>query len=567
MKNSSLLIRTAIIIVITLIGLYLVFGPRGSVSAKNFTWQGIQENLANNINLGLDLKGGSHLVMRVKTDEYLKKLTENNTQAAENAARSTKDDSGNPIEFGSVSDVAENGKYSVTLTIPDASKLDAVIAAVKQKVDFASWTESKSGGSVTWTLPSQVQGVLQNQAVEQAMKIIESRINAFGVKEPNLSRHGAESSGQILLQMPGVDDPERIKKLIGAESNLALMKVVSPGSPAPVQTYPTKEAALATIGGQETLNRKVFPYADRDDKPATADPNQPEKPKQWVVVENPAVVDGSELRDAGAFSESGSDRDFKITFSLKPAGAQKFGAWTAANINNYMAVVLNGEVKSAAFIKSAISDSGEISGNFTKASAEDLALTLKSGALPAKLEYQEERTVGPSLGADSIKAGVRASIGGLAFVVIFMLIYYRGAGINAVIALVLNMLLTMAALIVFGSTLTLPGIAGLILGVGMAVDSNVLIFERMREELRAGKSVKKAVEQGFDRAFITIIDTHITTILSSVILYMYGSGPIRGFAVTLILGLLINLFSAVFVSRTIFMWLLERNPNMKKLSI
>jgi preprotein translocase subunit SecD len=567
MKNSSLLIRTAIIIVITLIGLYLVFGPRGSVSAKNFTWQGIQENLANNINLGLDLKGGSHLVMRVKTDEYLKKLTENNTQAAETAARATKDDAGNPIEFGSVSDVAENGNYSVTLTIPDASKLDAVIAAVKQKVDFTSWTESKSGGTVTWTLPSQVQGVLQNQAVEQAMKIIDSRINAFGVKEPNLSRHGAESSGQILLQMPGVDDPERIKKLIGAESNLALMKVVSPGNPAPVQTYPTKEAALATIGGQETLSRKVFPYADRDDKPANADPNQPEKPKQWVVLESPAVVDGSELRDAGAYSESGSDRDFKITFSLKPAGAQKFGAWTAANINNYMAVVLNGEVKSAAFIKSAISDSGEISGNFTKASADDLALTLKSGALPAKLEYQEERTVGPSLGADSIKAGVRASIGGLAFVVIFMLIYYRGAGINAVIALILNMLLTMAALIVFDSTLTLPGIAGLILGVGMAVDSNVLIFERMREELRAGKSVKKAVEQGFDRAFITIIDTHITTILSSVILYMYGSGPIRGFAVTLILGLLINLFSAVFVSRTIFMWLLERNPNMKKLSI
>jgi len=567
MKNSSLLIRTAIIIVITLIGLYLVFGPRGSVSAKNFTWQGIQENLANNINLGLDLKGGSHLVMRVKTDEYLKKLTENNTQAVENAARATKDDSGNPIEFGSVSDVAENGTYSVTLTIPDATKLDAVITAVKQKVDFTSWTESKSGGTVTWTLPSQVQGVLQNQAVEQAMKIIDSRINAYGVKEPNLSRHGAESSGQILLQMPGVDDPERIKKLIGAESNLALMKVVSPGNPAPVQTYPTEEAALATIGGKETLSRKVFPYADRDDKPATADPNQPEKPKQWVVVESPAVVDGSELRDAGAYSESGSDRDFKITFSLKPAGAQKFGAWTAANINNYMAVVLNGEVKSAAFIKSAISDSGEISGNFTKASADDLALTLKSGALPAKLEYQEERTVGPSLGADSIKAGVRASIGGLAFVVIFMLIYYRGAGINAVIALILNMLLTMAALIVFDSTLTLPGIAGLILGVGMAVDSNVLIFERMREELRAGKSVKKAVEQGFDRAFITIIDTHITTILSSVILYMYGSGPIRGFAVTLILGLLINLFSAVFVSRTIFMWLLERNPNMKKLSI
>ena len=196
-----------------------------------------------------------------------------------------------------------------------------------------------------------------------------------------------------------------------------------------------------------------------------------------------------------------------------------------------------------------------------------MALTLKSGALPAKIEYQEERTVGPSLGADSIKAGVEASLGGLVFVILFMLFYYRGSGVNAVIALVLNMLLTMAGLIVMDSTLTLPGIAGLILGIGMAVDSNVLIFERMREELRAGHTVAKAVEIGFDRAFITIIDTHITTIISSIILYMYGSGPIRGFAVTLVLGLLINLFSAVFVSRTIFMWLLERNPDMKKLSI
>jgi preprotein translocase subunit SecD len=286
-----------------------------------------------------------------------------------------------------------------------------------------------------------------------------------------------------------------------------------------------------------------------------------------LVLESPAIIDGSEMRDASAFSETGGDSDYKITFSLKPGGAQKFGAWTGKNIGKSMAVVLNDEVKSVASIRGQIFESGEITGRFSKGTAEDLALTLKSGALPAKIEYQEERTVGPSLGADSIRAGVTASIGGLIFVIIFMLIYYRGAGINAVIALVLNLLLTIAGLIVLDSTLTLPGIAGLILGIGMAVDSNVLIFERMREELRAGKSVAKAVEQGFDRAFITIIDTHITTILSSVILYMYGSGPIRGFAVTLILGLLINLFSAVFVSRTIFMWLLERNPNMKKLSI
>src|SRR5690606_30898624 len=234
---------------------------------------------------------------------------------------------------------------------------------------------------------------------------------------------------------------------------------------------------------------------------------------------------------------------------------------------NYMAVVLNNEVKSAAYIRSQIFDQGEISGQFTRSTAEDLALTLRSGALPAKIEYLEERTVGPSLGADSIRAGVTASLGGLAFIVAFMLFYYRASGINAVIALLLNMLLTVAGLVMLDSTLTLPGIAGFILGIGMAVDANVLVFERMREELRAGASVADAVNNGFDRAFITIVDSNITTIISAVILYMYGSGPIRGFAVTLILALSINLFTAIFVSRTIFMWILQRNPEMKKLSI
>lgn len=561
MKNSSLLIRTAIIIVITLVGIYLVFGPRRAPVGSDFTWTGIKNNLAENINLGLDLKGGSHLVMRVKTDDYLKTLTENNAQAALTAAQDAK------LPVTGNASVTDGGTYSVTLNLSDATQAQAVVDEVKKKVDFSQWTQSTNGNAVSWSLPAQIQTTLKNQAVEQALKIIESRINAFGVKEPTLQRHGAESSGQILLQMPGVDDPERVKQLIGAESNLALMKIVSPPSPSPVQTYPTEEAARQSLGGTVPANRKVLPYTDRDAAPTANQQNPQDKPKQFVVVEYPAVVDGSELRDAAAVSRTGNESDYQITFSFKPNGAQKFGEWTGKNINNYMAVVLNNEVKSAAYIKSQIFDSGEISGRFTKATADDLALTLKSGALPAKLEYQEERTVGPSLGADSIRAGVQASVGGLVFVIIFMLFYYRGAGINAVVALILNMLLTMAALIVVDSTLTLPGIAGLILGIGMAVDSNVLIFERMREELRAGHTVAKSVEIGFDRAFITIIDTHITTILSAVILYMYGSGPIRGFAVTLILGLLINLFSAVFVSRTIFMWLLERNPEMKKLSI
>ena len=558
MKNNTLIIRTVIILAITLFGIYLVFGPRGNVSADDFTPQGIRNNLSENINLGLDLKGGTQLVMRVKTDDYLKKLTQENQATALRVAQEAQ------LPVGDSSFLAEKGNYQITLNTTDASQAQAIIDAVKQKVDFSGWTETINGNSINWSLPVAAQKILAEQAVTQAERIIDSRINTFGVKEPTFQRHGAADSGQLLLQMPGVDDPERIKKLIGAESRLELMKIVSPPNPAPVQIYPTKEAAEQSIAGAK--NRRVLVYSDREEteaNKATAD----QQPKQYVVVEDPAVVDGNELRDASAVSRTGNDSDYQISFSFKPGGAQKFGEWTGKNIGNYMAVVLNDEVKSAAYIKSQIFDQGEISGRFSKATVEDLALTLKSGALPAQIEYQEERTVGPSLGADSIRAGVAASIGGLIFVIIFMLIYYRGAGVNAVIALLLNMLLTIAGLVVLDSTLTLPGIAGLILGIGMAVDSNVLIFERIREELREGKSVAKSIEQGFDRAFLTIIDTHVTTILSSVILYMYGSGPIRGFAVTLILGLLINLFSAVFVSRTIFMWLLRRNPNMEKLSI
>ncbi len=562
-KNSSLLIRTAIIVVITLIGIYLVFGPRGSVSASDFTWQGIKNNLAKNINLGLDLKGGSHLVMRVKTEEYLKKLTENNELAAVNAAKEAQ----LPVSDGSY--VAENNTYQVTLNLTDASKAQDVIDAVKKKVDFnpTIWTENTSGNTINWSLSGQAQAKLKEQATDQALKIIDSRINAFGVKEPTLQRQGKADSGQILLQMPGLENPERVKDLIGKTSHLELVKIVSTPSPN-LQTYPTEQAALQSVGGKLPPNQKIYSYTSREETPTnTNTANQKDKSKQFVIVETPAVVDGSELRDAAATQGRAGGTDYQISFSFKKSGADKFGDWTGKNINNYMGVLLNDEVKSIAFIKSQIFDQGQIDGRFTKATADDLALTLKSGALPAEIEYQEERTVGPSLGADSIRSGVSASLGGLAFVILFMLFYYRGSGVNAVIALILNMLLTIAALIVFGSTLTLPGIAGLILGIGMAVDSNVLIFERIREEIRLGFSVPESISLGFDRAFVTIIDTHITTIISSVILYLYGSGPIKGFAVTLILGLLINLFTAVFVSRTIFNWILSRNPKMQKLSI
>jgi preprotein translocase subunit SecD len=325
----------------------------------------------------------------------------------------------------------------------------------------------------------------------------------------------------------------------------------------------TKEEAVASLNssGNVPANRRVLPYKERTDEATTPEQsaNAP-KPQKWVVVELPAIIDGVDLRSAQAIPEGAGGEKYQISFSLKKSGADKFGAWTGANVNEYMGVVLNDEVKSIAYIKSQIFDQGEITGNFTKTQGEDLALTLRSGALPAAIEYSEERTVGPSLGADSIRAGVRASLLGLALVVFFMLIYYRGSGINAIVALLLNMTLMLAGLIVFGATLTLPGIAGIILTIGMAVDSNVLIFERIREEMRSGKTIPSSVEQGFAHAFVTIIDTHVTTIVSAMFLYFFATGApmIRGFAVTLALGLVVNLFSAVYVSRTIFIWLLGR---------
>lgn len=561
MKKQNLLQRTIIIAVVTLVCLYLVIGPRRKPTPSDFSWSGIKSTLASNIHLGLDLKGGSHLVMKVKTDDFLKSLTEGNALAVENAAK----DGGFPAKEVRAETA---GNYRIILEAADASKLNETEEAVKKKVDLSEWSVSKSGSTIAWELTPSAQRALAEQATEQAHKIILSRLEGVGVVEPLVQRHGAQSSHQILVQMPGIQDPERVKQLLKADSNLELVHVISPPSPAQTTTYKTEQEAKDSLGGTVSANRRVVPYKERNEPTMAGQPadNAAKEPK-WVVIEWPPIVDGSELRNATAMQSRGGVDDYQISFSLKPGGAEKFGAWTGANINQYMGVLLNGQVESIAYIKSQIFDQGEISGKFTRQSAEDLALTLRSGALPAKIEYQEERTVGPSLGADSIRSGVRASLFGLLFVVAFMLFYYRGSGVNAVVALVLNMILMLAALVVFEATLTLPGIAGIILTIGMAVDSNVLVFERIREELLSGKTVASAVDQGFKRAIVTIIDTHVTTVISSLFLFVFGTGPLRGFAVTLIIGLIINLFSAVYVSRTIFMWLLSRKRRVETLSI
>ena len=554
--KKNLLQRVVIIAVVTLLGFAAYSGRAASPNAGDFTVAGLNNILRKNINLGLDLRGGSHLVMQVQVQDYLKRLTEGTADGVQKAAVAQ------GYNVKEVKPVVNGNDYSIVLTADDSSRITDIRDNLPGKVndfDASIWTSAASGNTITWTMADRAEDRAQQPRHQDALKIIDSRINQLGVTEPTLQEHGSSNSHQILLQMPGIDDPERIKALLKSESRLELMKVVSPPNPSPMTTYPTEEAARALARRRRPVQPPRNPLRRARRADLRGHPRRiarPGEPTAWVVVESPAVVDGSELRSAEAASAgpSGTEEGYHISFTLKPTGAQKFGAWTGANVGAYMAVVLNDRVQSAPFIKSQITDTGQITGNFTKDSANGLALTLRSGALPARIIYLEERTVGPSLGQDSIKAGVTACLVGLALVVLTMVAYYRWSGINAVVALLLNTVLTLAALIIFKATLTLPGIAGIILGIGMAVDSNVLIFERIREELRSGKTVPSAIDLGFSRAFVTIIDTHVTTIISSLFLFVFGTGPIRGFAVTLVLGLLANLFTAVYVSRTIFMW-------------
>jgi preprotein translocase subunit SecD len=547
--------RAIIILIVSLVGLFVVFMPHSRWPAGKdfFSGSQIKQNLSDNIHLGLDLRGGSHLVMQVQTDDAIKGITRKNVESA----RAKLQEKNWPFN-----EINESGADEITITVPDTSKNSEIIDELE--ADFNNhtpegrgWDASERGSTIVFELATDVQNIERERATLLAEQIIKNRVDAFGVAEPTVQRHGGEGSYQILIQMPGVDDPERVKSTLNADSNLEI-RLQAKGS----STHPTKEAAeqaAKTLPGGPDQN-EVFFYRER--------PTEGSPPIEgWVILEKSVVVTGMDMRDARGLPSEYGGQNYQINFSLTPGGAARFGDVTGKHIGDSLAVVLNNEVKSIARIQDRITDSGRITGSFTKRAAEDLALVLRSGALPAKVVYLEERTVGPSLGADSIRQGVTASLAGLFAVVAFMLFYYRLSGINAVIALILNLTLLLAALVLFGATLTLPGIAGVILTIGMAVDSNVLIFERIREEIRNGKVVASAVDVGFNKAFLTIIDTHVTTIVSAVFLFVFGTGPIRGFAVTLVAGLIANLFTAVFVSRTIFMWNLNRSARVETISI
>jgi len=354
------------------------------------------------------------------------------------------------------------------------------------------------------------------------------------------------------VQLPGVDDPARVKEIMQSTAMLEIRQTL--GGP-----YPSEQAALQEHGGVLPPDAVLMKGKNVSSNSAS------DEGEQWFLVSRVAAVTGRDLRDA----QPGRDQNGQpnVHFNLTGEGGRKFYAFTSQHVGDNLAVVLDNRVQESAVIKEAIRDTGEISGRFTEQGAKDLGMVLRSGALPASIHYLEERTVGPSLGTDSIRAGVRAAVVGMLAVLIFMLVYYHGAGVNADVALILNLIILLGFLGFSGATLTLPGIAGVILTVGMGVDSNVLIFERIREELRNGKTPPSAVDQGFSHAWITIVDTHVTTIVSAFILFIFGTGPVRGFAVTLTFGLLANLFTAVFVSRVIFDYVLSRKQRGEALSI
>jgi preprotein translocase subunit SecD len=403
-----------------------------------------------------------------------------------------------------------------------------------------------SGGpNNSWNLSMKPSALtdLKNKAVTQAIDTIRNRIDALGVSEPTIEEHGL-GQYQILVQLPGVDDSGRVKDIMQSTAMLEIKQ--SLGGP-----YPSEQAAMQDKGGV---------------LPADAILGQ-----AWYLVSRISAVSGKDLRDAQASRDQNGQPS--VSFTLTGEGGQRFYSFTSSHVGDSLAVVLDNKVQEVANIKEPIRDRGEISGGrMSEQQSKDLSMILRSGALPASIKYLEEQTVGPSLGADSIRSGVRATIIGMVAVLIFMLIYYRGAGINADLALIMNLIILLgflgwSTIAGVNVALTLPGIAGVILTVGMGVDSNVLIFERIREELRNGKTPPSAVDQGFSHAWITIVDTHVTTILSAAILFIFGTGPVKGFATTLTFGLLANLFTAVFVSRTIFDWVLTRKQRGEALSI
>ncbi len=543
--NPNLKWKFAFIVLVILVCIYGLVGlPTFPTSVAQ-----LKDNFSHQIKLGLDLQGGTHLVLQVQTQEAIAQETDQMVDRITTWLRSKN------IHYD---EVRRADDTHILARGVDTARLSEFRDYISQQ--FSNfWDMSPTAGDpsgYTLTLRGAAIAQIQETTMTQSLETIERRINALGLTEPTIQPRGGQNSNEILVQLPGEGDPSRAQQVIQAGGQLELRLVEDP------VVYTSETDALSKHGGVLPPGTELVP--GRQERTATGTtPNG----DGWYILTRSAVVTGRDLRSATENRNTNNPGQWVVDFTLSSDASRRFGPFTQQNIGRQMAIVLDHRVYSAPTINGRIDDSGMIEGNFSQESSHDLALVLRAGALPASIKYLEERTVGPSLGADSIRHGVQASVLSLLVVMIFMLFYYRLAGGNAVLALILNLVILLAALAFFGAVLTLPGIAGVILTIGMGVDSNVLVFERIREELRNGKSPASAVEAGFDKAFLTIIDTHVTTVVSAFFLFLFGTGPIRGFAITLTIGLIANVFTAIYVSKTIFHYHLAKMDRQSELSI
>ncbi|HKI05907.1 MAG TPA: protein translocase subunit SecD [Thermoanaerobaculia bacterium] len=493
------------------------------------------------INLGLDLQGGMHLVLQVHTEDALRAETDSDMARLVDQAKEQ-----------SITGLSARRTGDTTFVVSGASsEAQGTLIDIGEKY-LPRWGSSRQDGGVVFSMNQQAANEVRNGAVTQAVQTITNRIDAFGVAEPVIQP--TATGHRIVVELPGVDDQERVRRLIKNTAFLEFRIVKFPQGGGGV---PSREAILANYGGQLPDDLEILEGDQRDQDNQVVG-------KMYYAVEKRRTVTGRDL--SNATPSRGDVGQPIVSFTLKPAGAAAFGELTGQNVGSGLAIVLDGRVMTAPVVRSRISDRGQIEGGFDQQEAQDLSMVLRSGALPAGITYLEERTVGPALGRDSIEDGLRAGILGTSLVFLALLVYYRLSGINAIAALVLNVLILLGGMGLIHSTLTLPGIAGIILTIGMAVDANVLVFERIREEMRAGRTVRSSIDLGFDRAFTSILDTHATTLISALFLYQFGTGPIRGFAVTLTIGLIASIFTAVFVSRWLFDLVLSRRQ-VQRLSI
>src|SRR3954447_26786402 len=517
--------RILAIIAVLLISIYGIIGlPSG------FSGKALLEAVTKRIHLGLDLKGGAHLILQVQVADAINAETDNLVGVVQQDLKKAH------LTYSQVikPDGANKPQQVRLEGVPPANQ-SAVRSLLDQKYSNEYDISGGSDGSFTLTMKPSVLNSLESKTVAQAIETIRDRVDALGVSEPVIQEYGL-GKDQILVELPGIDDLDRVKSIIQDTARLSIHPVV--GGP-----FPDEQAALASVGGNLPPDQMIMHGSGNLATGSDAD--------AVYVLERTSVVAGNDFRSADPSTNQNTGQRIVI-FTLTNEAGDKFWDFTSANVGRSMAVVLGDRVREVATIKSAIRDRGEIEGTFTEDEVSTLSKLLRTGALPASLTYLENRTVGASLGADSVKEGVTAAIVGVLVVMVFMLVYYRGSGINADLALLLNLLILLGFMGYSTATLTLPGIAGVILTIGMGVDSNVLIFERIREEVRAGKAASAAVDQGFAHAWVTIVDTHVTTIVSAAILFLFGTGPVKGFATTLTFGLLASLFTAVFVSRVIF---------------